>query len=251
MRRIIALTACAGALLAGSGVRAQSANPLTAPLPPPRIGAEAGLNINNQSGSFESDCHCSFPTGSGNAIFVGAVGEMHIDRKVALMARATLSNISTVSTTSIDTLQMLFDKKTGVMDTLVIPLNEKSTATLAYLVITPMIRYDVLKNLYIALGPSIGLALSGKLHTEETVATGGYTFLDGGTVQVHDQSIPDLSAIRLSLSAHIGYEFEITPKLLFVPTAGMDFPLTNVASNTTWKISSFQVAGSVRWKLHL
>lgn len=252
MRKILLGVATAGAILCAAGARAQSANPLAAPLPPPRLGAEVGVNVNQQSGTFTGNCDCPFSSGSGTSFFVSGIGEMHTAERIALMGRVSVGLMNLTSKTAVVNAQQVYDPVKDRIDTMVIPLDETATTRLTYLLITPMVRYDLLKSLFVAVGPSFGLALTSSLTVDEAIGQSGYTYLDGSsTRQLQNGGVPSLSAFRFSLSAMLGYEIPLSAKVVFVPTAAADFPLTNVASGTTWKIATYQIAGAVRWKLHL
>ena len=255
MRRIFPLAIFVMALLTGDCVRAQSANPLAAPTPPNRFGADIGLNINQQSGSFNSDCGCEFPSGAGTGFFVSGIAEMHLNQTVALMAKLSINNI-TLTSKALTSKPQTVVLPDGIVDSSsIIDMNETAVTRLTYLQITPMVRYDVFKRFFVAFGPSVGIAIGNGQSVDESVAKAGYGFWpDGSTTRtLHASSDPvaSLSAIRFSLVGTLGYEFDITPKWSFVPTASVDFPLTNVTSGSTWKIMSFQIAGGVRWKVHV
>jgi hypothetical protein len=231
---------------------AQSANPLTAPIPPNRIGADVGLNLNSMAGSFQSDCGCEFTTGSGNAVIVGAVAETHLTRRVALVGRIAMDQRVLNSKQDIVGPQPVFNVSTNRIDTVQATLNESATTRWTYVTITPMIRLDILHNLFVAAGPAVGLAISSNQHVDESIG-GGYSFLDQTSTRIiQDGAIANSTALRIALDGLIGFEFDVSPKFTLVPQVAFDMPLTSLSSaNSAWKMTTIQVLMGIRWRFHV
>lgn len=231
---------------------AQSANPLLAPIPPNRVGVDIGLNINSMGGSFKSDCDCEFASGSGNAFLAGGVVEMHLTQRIAVMGRLAMDQRALSSSQDIVGPQLVYHQSTNTLDTVQATLHESATSRFVYVTLTPMIRFDILKNLYVAAGPAFGLAIGTTLRVEEAT-DGGYSFLDGTSTRIiQDGSVPNSSAFRLGLDALLGYEYDLTSKFTLVPQVAFDMPITSLASdNSAWKLTTIQALLGLRWRFHV
>ncbi|HZV12975.1 MAG TPA: outer membrane beta-barrel protein, partial [Candidatus Kapabacteria bacterium] len=216
----------------------QSANPLAPPLPSPRVGVEAGLNINQQSGTFQSDCGCEFSSGTGNGIVISGIGEMFLSPKVELMGKISYRFKTMDANNATDTNETVFDPVSHTIIEQPAGLNQQAKATVTYIAVTPMIRYNMFKGLFIAAGPSIGLAMSSDLLVQESFTQSGYSFQGGATTESTqpEASIQNLDAFYFALNAELGYAIPLSETLFFVPSVSIDFPLTSVQSGTNWKI---------------
>lgn len=253
MKKFILRLSAAGILLMifNRAGYSQSANPLAPPLPSPRVGVEAGITINQQSGTFLSDCGCAFSSGSGNGILVSGIGEMFLTPKWELMGKVSYRYKSLTSNNSNDTDEMVLDPTTNMIIEQPVPLNENATAKISYLTIVPMIRYNVYQGLFLAAGPSIGFAMSSDLSAQESFAQGGYTFKDGGTTRsIQSGPVPNINSFNVAFDGEIGYTFPLSETLFFVPSFSFDLPLTSVESGTDWKIMTYQITGAIEWSLH-
>lgn len=231
----------------------QSANPLAPPLPLPRVGIEAGLTLNQQSGSFQSDCGCDFTSGSGNGVTISAIGEKFLTEKWEFMGKISYRLKGMTANTPSDTDESVLDTSMNKLIQQPVPLNQQATAKITYISIVPMIRYNVYRGLFVAAGPALGFVLSSDLRVQESFAQSGYSFSDGGTVEDKQPEGPiqNITSFSLGLDGQIGYTFPISENLFFVPAVSFEFPLTTVQSGTDWKIMTYQITGAVEWSIHL
>ena len=253
MKKLIAWMWAAGSVLLACGTEgySQTANPLAPPLPSPRIGVEAGIMINQQSGTYISDCGCGFTSGKGNGFFIGGIYEMFLTPKLELIGKAGFRFGSISAKNANDTNEETVDQSTQMRYKTGIGVNENADLKITYLTIIPMIRYNIYKGLFIAAGPSLGLAFSSHALVQESIGQNGYTFADGSTTRtIRDDVIPNVSAIRFGIAGTVGYDIPVSPTLFFAPSFSIDLPLTAAQSGADWKIMAFQISGAIKWSMH-
>ncbi len=128
-------------------------------------------------------------------------------------------------------------------------------SSLMYLDITPLANfYDIfgVENLYALGGLNIGVPLSNSYTLTET-AQGDGQFSDGNNERSYgtDVDIPD-AALRLALTAGIGYNIPLTETMYLSPEAQIRFPLSDVSSNDlfdSWNVPQARLGIALKFDL--
>ena len=229
----------------------QEANPLAVPYPPPRVGVEAGISVNQQQGSLEADCGCTYTSGNGSGVTINGLFERFVGYQWSLVGRVGVRTISISATGTKDTFQVVYNPQTRTSTAMEIPLSEQGATNLSYITLTPTARYDITDNLFAEAGPSLGFLLSSKLVATESPSQNGTAFLNGGsTYQVQNGPIANVSSFNLSLLGALGYTLHLKNRLMVSPEVSVMLPLTSVQSSLGWKVMTYQLTAAITWAIH-
>jgi hypothetical protein len=256
------LSLCALFIAPTSSAVAQEGAPL---LVPPvekmqiSVGAQGGWMKNTQSGSFQSNCGCTFENGKGNSgtgsvfIELGAIDNISLGINFGFDYNSISSSVLVN-----DTATLTFSNNSEVTSGRFAFLRNTS-ANASYIFAAPYVKVSPLGlGFYIKASPEFGY-LTNSNFTEsrelqnskiiiisqmgDTVILDKVRFQNGGSSEtLQDSLISDAKSLRVSILLSAGYDVPITKNLSLFPEVTYDLPLTNVSSSpkaSNWKVSSY------------
>ena len=194
------------------------------------IAPALGMNFNIHSGSDLSS------TGTGFGFVFAGEADMKFSRTFGMIGRLGFYDNRSGSVSSTGS-------QGGVNYTV------DNSVSLAYFNLEPLIAiYLPQSPFFFFAGPSLGFNITGSTETTTTITSPGFTFPGGSTNQTAKSSLKDV-LVRFELKAGAGYEIPIAKKISIVPQLSFGFGLTNVVSNFSWHVMSFQLMVPVRFDL--
>lgn len=216
-------------------------------------GVWVGLSNNVQGGTFTTACNCSFEGGAGLTLTAGALFERLTRSEVTYGLMVGLEGRS---------IEGRFQEVEGVVQrspatgreyTVPITFRNVATASIWYATLTPYVKYNLLRWLYVRAGPSVGYVLSGDVkHTKELMSD-SVTFPGGEVASVRltpdgerivtleDNPIPDLQRLQLAATLGVAADLRIGKAVYLAPTLQYVIPFTTVSGRgTDFSIRSMQ-----------
>jgi hypothetical protein len=193
-----------------------------------KVGPQIGLNFNIGAGSDLEET----PTGFG-FIFGGQV-DMNFSPMIGLITNIQFYDNRSGSSSTEGTVQ-------GLNYTL-----ENSTS-LAYFMIEPLFKLSIPRSgFYFVTGPMIGFNIEGSNELSISSQNGGVTFQDGSTKS--KSTIRDTN-VRFGIKFGSGYDIYLSRLIDLTPQFNFEYGLTNVQSNVSAKILTFQVLVGCKFKV--
>lgn len=145
--------------------------------------------------------------------------------------------------------------RVAIDDKTTVPLITEHTleTSLDYVTLDALARWNVVKGLYVAAGPTVAFATRAAYEEEERILEPqGITFQNGEPTRKiiagnfdEQGTIPARRMLRVAGSVAIGAEIPITERLLVAPEVGYSYGLTNVLSTFDWKVAMLRGGVSV------
>ncbi len=193
-----------------------------------KLGPQIGMNFNIGTGSDLDQT----PTGIG--VVIGSQLDMSFTPIVGLLAQV----------------QFYDDRGAGYTNTSNYQINGQifqnatldNTWSLSYFMIEPLVKLSLpTSNFYFLVGPSIGFNLSAELRQKLKDSQGNVIY--NGKVSLKDLNV------RFAFKAGAGYDFSLGGITTLTPQFSFGYGLTNVQSDVSSKIMTFQLAAIVKFGL--
>jgi len=194
------------------------------------VAPELGMNFNIHSGSDLDQ------TGTGFGVAFGGEADMKFSKSIGMIGRLAFYDNRSGSTSTTGTQQ-------GVNYTV------DNSVSLAYLSLEPLITIWLPQSdLFFFAGPQLGFNIQGSVETTTTITSPGVTFPGGSTKQTSKGSLKDV-LVRFELKFGAGYQIPIAKKITAIPQVSFGYGLTNVVSDVSWHVLSFQLMVPVSFDL--
>lgn len=219
-----------------------------------QLGVFAGLAVNNQGGTFTTNCNCTFSGGAGTG-FTGGIVYEHFSR-TTLSWGATLAYDNRGIESRFQEIEGLkqVSPTTGREFTVPVTFRHVGETSLSYLTLTPYVKYALFKTLMVRVGPAFSYIIDANIrHTKELVSEsvtlpGGEVAAvrlpgqDGTSVELENGPVPQLNAFQFSLSGAVGVELRPSKKVFLTPTLQYIQPLTSVSERgDAFSVRSLQI----------
>ncbi len=191
------------------------------------IGGNTGMNYNIGTGSDLEE------TMTGFGFVIGATADMDFSQVIGLNVNLQFYDGRNGSNATEGTVQG-------------IPYTLHQEASLAYFAIEPLLKIMIPgSGLFFLFGPAIGFNISGTSEVRLTSENNQVTFADGST---KIKSSIKNTLVRFALKAGVSYDIKLgavylTPALVF------DYGITNVQSDVSSHILSFQALAYVKYAI--
>ena len=200
------------------------------------------MQVNVSQGEYTTTCNCTSSGGPGAGMTGGAVIGYPIRNSMFIVGEVAYQNLSTAYDRIETRLEYLRESGTYVAA----DVERVSKVSLAYLTLHTAVKWKTgLKELFITVGPTVGMRISGQVEERETILTPGLVFDDTGSREKEflnadlSTAFPTNTTVRASIDAGLGYEFHLTPRLYLLPQIRYAQPLTNItAMHPSWKIAT-------------
>jgi hypothetical protein len=199
------------------------------------LGPNTGMNFNIHTGSDLPE------SGTGLGFVIGGEAKMMFTPMIGMISRIQFYDNRSGSYSTTRTVQA------GDGNNVAITVD--NSASIAYFMFEELFLLKLPKsNFFFVAGPAFGFSLEGTNEITEKITTPGYTFDGQNTTRKSKNSIKDMLA-RFELKFGAGYDFPITRELCVSPNVTFGFGLTNVVSDVSYKVLTFQLLGTVKWQL--
>ncbi|HVZ41849.1 MAG TPA: OmpA family protein [Candidatus Kapabacteria bacterium] len=145
--------------------------------------------------------------------------------------------------------------RVAVDDRTTVPLLTEHTleTSLDYVMLDPLLRWNIAGGLYVAAGPSVGLpARAAFQQTERIVSPQGITFENGEQSRKilagnFDElgTISTKRSVRIAATAALGVEMHLSNRFTLAPEASYNYGFTSVLSSFSWKVSALRAGASL------
>ncbi|MGA2295939.1 MAG: hypothetical protein ABSG15_00140 [FCB group bacterium] len=211
----------------------------------PKIGIFSDFNLNKHTADFQKlpgvpNCCPSFESGTGSGVSLGFLYDIPFNNHFSLTLRAGYS----VLNGKLSKIEDTFVRE----DSNVVPGKFEHTidAKISDIGIEPIFTYNTGININLHAGTRLGLLAQKSYEQMETITEpsdrGVFVDSRSRTRNHTSGSLPQASAIYLALLAGISYDLPLNKdkSLLLSPEFYYDIGLTNLVSNTNWKVSSIK-----------
>ena len=189
-------------------------------------------------GSFSPNCNCDFGgERGGDPMFALDLSRHYPKLGFAIRAKVTYYDVSAL----FEYEQTRRTVQVGGKPDIDVLYHKSSDVTLRYIAFTPSFAwYPPKTSFYVQGGLEIGFPLKARYNHVETILTPDLTYFNGeNTVTLLEESdIPGGEVVRLALAAGIGYDIQLSNRIMLTPQAGINLPLTNVSSNDSWSVKT-------------
>ncbi|HEX2962118.1 MAG: outer membrane beta-barrel protein [Bacteroidota bacterium] len=193
-----------------------------------RVGPQAGLNFNIQSGSDVTE------TTNGFGALIGAQVDMNFTPVIGLMANMQFYD-NRYASYSVDATT---DNGT--------PYTETLGFSMAYFMIEPLFKVTVPNsNFFFFIGPSLGFPVQSSWEDKVTSSSANVTFGDGATK--HTGTIRNTST-RFEMKLGSGIDINLGGVIL-APQFSFGYGLSNIVEDSEAKILTFQLLSTVKFPL--
>ncbi|MFN8361542.1 MAG: OmpA family protein [Candidatus Kapaibacterium sp.] len=212
------------------------------------FGAGYGLGLHTTDGTLQclNDPACpQYTSGNGGGMMFGASLDWRMSQKFGLLIRSNYFLNSVLMTTTDS--RALTKDETGAIVPLVRSHNLDATL--------PMLHSDLLLNyrlgdFRIFGGGSLGLMMSPTWNSSsEILAPSNVTFGNNrrDTSFFPEQSIAGASSTQLALTAGIGYDIQLSKKIILAPELSGSLPLSSIITTSDWKQTILALGVSLRF----
>jgi hypothetical protein len=226
------------------------------------LGFLLGFGQNVQGGKYLVECkECEFRGGVGSNFTIGAYYEQDIETNLYLGLLGTFSIMNIESKFTEKEKLGFLSKITNNVDSISIDFLHTGTAKFSYLSLTPFVRWQPAKMLFVRVGPSISFVMSNNItHVQEpvnpivTLSTGETGRLSPGTgysSTLEDGVFPNVISPQIGLWTDIGLNIPLSKKVTFCPVFNYNLPLTKMSSfGEDFKISTWRILLEIRIRLY-
>jgi len=203
-------------------------------------------------GSFETTCNCDYQHGGGFGFLFGGVVEYPFTHTISLVGELSFRNASTSYSKSDARSEYLVSEATYVT----VDYTRTADVSNSLLGLRFLVKVNAgVGGLYMLGGPALGVVMFDHIFEKEVINSPGVVY------QINQQasqtylnaalnSLFSPNRLRFALDTGIGYEFNITPKVLLTPQFTISLPLTSiVAEYQTWKIATLDLSASLNFAM--
>ncbi|MEO5928393.1 MAG: OmpA family protein [Candidatus Kapaibacterium sp.] len=148
-----------------------------------------------------------------------------------------------------------FAVRVAVDDHTTVPLVTENTleTSIDYVMLDALARWKVAGPLYLAAGPSVGLATRASYQQQERIMSPqGITFQNGESTRKiiagnFDQqgTVPAKRSLRVAASVALGADIRLSERLALMPEIGYSYGFTNVLSSFDWKVNMIRAGAGL------
>ncbi|MEE9429583.1 MAG: outer membrane beta-barrel protein [Melioribacteraceae bacterium] len=194
-----------------------------------KVGPTLGLNFNIGTGSDLDE------TVTGLGMIIGAQVDMNFTPMVGLITNLQFYDNRSGSSSTEGTVQG------GTSYTLT------NSTSLAYFMIEPLFKLSIPRSgFYFVMGPMIGFNIEATFEQNITSRNNDVTFQGGGTK--NKQSLKN-TLVRFGLKTGAGIDINLSRLIDLTPQLNFEYGLTNVQSDFSSRILTFQALVTVKFKV--
>ncbi len=193
-----------------------------------KVGPTLGLNFNIGTGSDLNE------TATGLGLLIGAQVDMNFTRTIGLITNVQFYDNRSGSSSSEGT-------QSGISYSIT------SSSSLAYFMIEPLFKLDLTgSRLYFVMGPMVGFNIEASSELRLTSQNNRLTFTDGSTKI--KQSIKN-TLVRFGIKTGAGYNIPLSRLVELTPQLYFEYGLTNIQSNVSARILTFQALVTAKFNI--
>ncbi|MBC8144780.1 MAG: OmpA family protein [bacterium] len=141
----------------------------------------------------------------------------------------------------------------------VVPLQteHRLETSLDYIGLDVLARWSFASPLYLAIGPTVGLATRAAYEQEETIVSpSGITFANGESARKiiagnfdEQGTLSTRRELRIAATAALGVDIPLSPRVIVSPEVGFAYGFTNVLTSFDWKVNMVRAGVALTYAL--
>lgn len=202
-------------------------------------GVEVGLNVNMYSESLtglQSNSRFSvFESGSGFSPFLGAYLDYALSDNTGIQFKMAVDQKDFGNTK--DGIRDAIYDNNGNQSVVDAYVNGDFKIKSTYITLTPQFRWNVTKDFFLLAGPTIHIkAVNSTFEFTETITAPSEVYynyntaLQSKTSKINNDNL-DINSTRVGLELDLGYKYQVTPKMTFVPKIGYQYMFTKFSNS--------------------